>query len=242
MTTNVFDRSKDILACDSRWSGSEGGYLFYVDNVGYEKIVFDSRIALLFAGDLDIIDAWKAWFKSGRYAPAPHTTGKLSLCIVDLMDGSVPVDHGMKLDSACKLARFAGTGSPHALNAWSTHGDALLSVETACSLDMQSGGNVAHLSRVTKENNLNNVSSAQELLNSFLPNGEMIMLNGNQKQSPVKISEGIKDPAANEAFHKMMAGGLSGVCAPFTGMGTPWTEEEVSKLYATLASYPPERS
>lgn len=32
----------------------------------------------------------------------------------------------------------------------------------------------------------------------------------------------------------------SGLCAPFEGMGTPWTEDEIAELHSVLAKYPPE--
>jgi hypothetical protein len=240
MTTNVYDFRAGLLASDSRWSGRVDDYLFFVDDVRYEKIVFDSMLALLFAGNLDIIEIWKAWFRGGRYGHPPHVNQNLSMCIIDLQTGLARKDHGIKLLSPCTYARFAGTGSPHALQCWTTNQNAIQSVETACGLDMMSGGKVAYLDRQSRSNNLENVSPVEHVMDAFLPRGEMIMMKGNQKQTPVPIKEAIKDPAANQAFQKMMGNGSAGVCAPFIGMGTPWTQEEKDDLYAILAEYPPE--
>lgn len=241
MTTNVYDLPKGILASDSRWSGDADGYLFVVDDVGYEKIVFDSMLAFLFAGDLGIIDIWKCWFYGGRNNAIPNVNDKLSMCVVDISTGTVRKDHGIKLLSPCNLARFAGTGSPHALQCWTTNKDPIRSVQTACSLDMKSGGKVNYLNRITKENNVKDYATVDKVLNSFLLKGEMIMLNGNQKQAPVPIREAIKDSSANDAFNKVMKGGGASICAPFIGMGTPWTEAEINELNAILKEYPPEQ-
>lgn len=240
MTTNVFDISAGILASDSRWSGGDENYLFYVDNVEYDKMVFDSRLAILFAGNLEYIELWKKWFRGGRYAPAPGVHKDFSMCIIDMATGQLRKDHGIKIMSPCNGARFAGTGSPHALNCWTQNQSAQKSVETACDYDLMSGGKVCHLNIATQENNVSNAASAAELLDAFLPRGNMIMFNGNQQMVPTPIAEAIKDPAANDAFNKMMAGGVSSVCAPFIGMGTPWTENETEELYAILNEYPPE--
>ncbi len=239
MTTNVFDGATQTLASDSRWSGSVGEYLFFVDDVGYDKIVFDSQIALLFAGGLGIIDQWKTWFRGGRYGPIPPLTEKLSLCLIDMKTGVIRKDHGIKLSSPCGAARFAGTGSPHALQCWVSHQNAVKAVQTACGLDMMSGGRVTYLIRPTTENNLSQHGSVQNLMNSFETHGSMIMMT-TQKGVPVPIRDAIKDTAANQAFEQLMAGGASAVCAPFIGMGTPWTEAEKQELCDILAEYPPE--
>lgn len=241
MTTNVYDTPAGILASDSRWSGGNASYLFYVDDIGYEKIVFDSKMAILFAGNIEIIDAWKSWFSGGRNEPIPDVNEQLSLCVIDLQSGDVKLDHGTKLTSQCKTARFAGTGSPHALQCWATHKDPIKSVETACSLDMKSGGKVNFFNRITKDNNVTNYATVQDVLDSFLVKGEMVMINTNQKQAPIPISEAKKDQAANEVLNKIISRGGSSVCAPFIGMGTPWTEEEKNELYAILKEYPPEQ-
>jgi hypothetical protein len=241
MTTNVYDLSVGILASDSRWSGDADGYLFYVDDVGYQKIVFDSKIAILFAGNLDIIDVWKKWFSGGRYGIVPQVNNYLSLCIVDLDTGAVRKDHGIKLMSPCNSARFAGTGSPHALQCWTENKDAIKSVQTACGLDMKSGGKVNFLNRTTKENNVNNSAMIDQVMSSFLQKGEMIMVNSDKKQIPIPIGDAINnDATAKAAFGKVMGGGSSSICAPFIGMGTPWTAEEQAELYSILSEYPPE--
>lgn len=239
MTTNVFDSAAQILASDSRWSGQVGDYVFFVDDIQYEKIVFDSHLALLFAGGLAIIDMWKSWFRGGRYGTPPSLPADLSLCVIDMKSGLVRIDHGKKLDSPCFKARFAGTGSPHALQCWTAYKDPVKSVQTACAFDMLSGGKVSYLIRTTSDNNLDNSGTASHLVNSFEPHGSMIMMT-NQKGGPVPIKDAIKDTAANDAFKQMMGRGASGVCAPYIGMGTPWTAEEQEALYSILAEYPPE--
>jgi hypothetical protein len=240
MTTNVFDSNAGVLASDSRWSGQIDEYLFFVDDVGYDKIIFDSKLALLFAGNLAVIEVWKKWFRAGRYGHIPATHPDLSLCIVDLESGAIRKDHGGKLESNCGTARFAGTGSPHAHQCWATNKDAVRSVGTACGLDLMSGGAVTYLDRTSRENNINKVGSVETVMNAFLPKGEVIMLKANQKSAPVPIIEAIKEPAANDAFQKMITGGPAGVCAPFIGIGTEWTDAEIADLHAILSEYPPE--
>lgn len=241
MTTNAYDFGSGVLASDSRWSADADGYLFYADNVGYEKIVYDTRLAILFAGHLNIIDEWKRWFIAGREGRAPGVTSYLSLCVIDVKTGMVRMDHGVCLKSPCTIARFAGTGAPHAERCWATNKSAIRSIETALILDMKSGGQVSYLNRAGLQNNLKNHSSVNQVMLALSTKGEMIMLNGNQKQIPVSIKDAIKDPAVNDAFMKVKNGGAASLGAPFMGMGTAWTPEEERNLYNILAEYPPEQ-
>jgi len=84
-----------------------------------------------------------------------------------------------------------------------------------------------------------NKSSANEVVNSFLTKGEKIMNNNTQKQVPILISEAIKDEAVSEAFKQAIKGGTASICAPFKGMGTPWTQDEKNNLYAVMREYFP---
>lgn len=71
------------------------------------------------------------------------------------------------------------------------------------------------------------------------PHEGMIMMIS-QKGIPVPIKDAIKEPAADEAFQRILTGRAGSVCTPFIGMGTPWTEQEQQELYAILNEYPPE--
>ena len=240
MTTNVYDQAPGILASDSRWSNRADGYLFYVDDVGYEKIVNDTQLAALFAGTLEYIDLWKSWFISGREGNPPRVSKNLSVCLIDMATGVVRLDRGDKIASSCKTARFAGTGAPHAFDCWVVNNDPLKAVATAAYFDRRSGGTIRHLNRRTGQNNLNNVATLEQLMRNFQTKGEVIMLNAGQTQKPIAISEAVNDPAVRDAFAKVESSGAGGLSAPFMGMGKEWTAEEEAQLYAVLAEYPPE--
>lgn len=239
MTTNIYDQVAGILASDSRWSNLVEGYLFYVDDAGYEKIVNDTQLAALFAGTLDNIDRWKVWFISGREGPRPPVHKFLSVCLIDMNTGRVLIDTGDKIMSSCRMARFAGTGGPHAFECWVVNNDALMAIQTAATLDKRSGGRVSHLNRVDGTSNLNNRATLEQLMRNFLTKGEVIMLNAVQAQKPVPISEAVNDPVINEAFQKVVQSGAAGLSAPFMGMGKEWSVEEESQLDAILAKYRP---
>ena len=67
MTTNVFSiiSSHKIMACDSRWSYETDKFLYYIDDSGYDKIIFNGVIAAVFAGKANVIELFKKWISSG---------------------------------------------------------------------------------------------------------------------------------------------------------------------------------
>ena len=239
MTTNVYDQAAGILASDSRWSNLVDGYLFYVDDAGYEKIVNDTQLAALFAGTLEHIDRWKSWFISGREGRRPPVHRNLSVCLVDMSTGELMFDWGDRVLSSCRTARFAGTGGGHAFACWVVNNDSLMAVATAATLDHRSGGCVRYINRVDGHNNLNNHATLEILMRNFLAKGEVLMLNAVSKK-PIAISEAVNDPDIKEAFEKVVSNGASGLSAPFMGMGRDWSQADEDRLDAVLAKYPPE--
>lgn len=239
MTTNVYDQAAGILASDSRWSNLVDGYLFFVDDAGYEKIVNDTQLAALFAGTLDNIDRWKTWFISGREGRPPPVHKNLSVCLIDMKSGKLLFDSGDKILSSCRTARFAGTGGGHAFGCWVVNNDSLMAVTTATSLDSRSGGTVRYINRIDGSSNLNNHATLEVMMRNFLSKGEVLMLNAVTNKA-IAISEAVNDPNIKAAFEKVVSSGAAGLSAPFMGMGKEWSVEEEANLYAILAQYSPE--
>lgn len=63
MTTNVFSiiPSHKIMACDSRWSYETDKFLYYIDDSGYDKIIYNGVIVAVFAGKANVIELFKKW-------------------------------------------------------------------------------------------------------------------------------------------------------------------------------------
>jgi hypothetical protein len=240
MTTNTYDSKAKLGASDTRISAQEGDYFFFIDDSGYEKIVYDKNLMVMFAGDLPPIEAWKQWFKGGMAGDHPGTPGEISICTVELHDGNIGSDRGKSERSACGQARFAGTGAYYANRCWRQHEDALKSIVSASHGDLRTGGEVRYLKVSDLANNLADTTTLTQLMEALRTKGKMIMLGTSPKTEPVLISEAIaKDQAANDAFEKVMSAGAASLCAPFIGMGEPWTDEEKASLNAVLAKYAP---
>jgi hypothetical protein len=241
MTTNVYDNKAGLLASDSRISSAQDGFVFFVDNCGYEKIVFDEYLAVLFAGDIDLVDPWKVWFLAGREHDEPPVGDDLSICVVDIENGEIVSDRGGNVSSPCNMARFAGTGAWHAKRCWTQNEKPLLCVETAYEKDKRSGGKVKFLNRSSQENNVEHKITVDKIIDVMASQGGVIMPNVAIRDF-LPIEDLIKtDAAVNDAFAKVRSGGAASLCAPFIGMGTPWTQEEKDQLYTGLRKYPPSK-
>jgi hypothetical protein len=232
MTTNVYDSLKEIFASDSRWSASHEDYFFYVDDTGFDKIVFDEYCGILFAGELSNIEEWKCWFNEGRNGVRPAADG-LSICVVDMATGEICIDsHSITTDGA----RFAGTGAEHAAICWELNKDAMKAVDTAKSFDACTGGKTVFLYRANKQNNIINDASETDVYTALKDRGMMMILKNGNNMIPIK--EALNNPKIKEAF-KNISTGFASLRAPFYGIDKKWSEEDKKKLDKVLNKFPP---
>lgn len=240
MTTNVYDLGFGLLTTDSRWSLQDGHIIAYVDDTGYDKLVYDNQLAILFAGDLCKIEEWKSWFKAGRIDNPPTDTTGISMIICNVINGDKVFNSDYLLESheGNKLvALYGGSGSSYAKDCWEVNKCAATAVNTAMSYDVKSGGKVVFFNRVDFDNNIDNSTDINDIRNIFIERGMMINTNTLERVS-------IKDAAndTNDAFKNMANRVISGnveLSAPFPGMTQPWTNEKKEELKQALNKFKP---
>lgn len=241
MTTNVCDVSVGMLTSDSRWSRETGEWIIYVDDTGYDKIVFDAKLAFLFAGDMVNIDAWKQWVVNGRTGPMPLSyLQRMSVIQVDINTGKVIFQSHQFLNSSFGVsvkALYAGTGAPSAKKCWDTNKCAATAVESAKLDDMLSGGTVVYLNRKTKGTNVTNGKSASDVIQQAKEKGMIMHKTSGQAPVPVKVAANdVSNPAAQAVANLVLSGGVS-FSAPFPEIDAPWSEEKVKEFEAALRAY-----
>lgn len=251
MTTNVYDVASGLLTSDSRWSAKDGEWMVYVDDTKFDKIIADAQLALLFAGDLLNIAAWKNWVVAGRAAPAPmDMLNETSIVIVDVATGDVVFNTDYLLWSDIGPARHAwygGTGAPYAKDCWEVNKCAKKAVESAIMADKYSGGTVLHFNRNTLVSNVMNSESHLSVMAQMKERGIMKNSSGAEfKVSEVVSSDnsaeydsaGVLDSVAKKLAEKVMNGSIT-LSAPFPGIEQPWTNEKKLELARVLERYAP---
>lgn len=240
MTTNVYDVPAGLLTSDSRWSCElDDGWIAYVDNSGYDKIVYDNQLAILFAGNLAKIDHWKNWFTKNRNGDQPQEVDGISLIVANIKTGEVIFKTDYLLESTSEKqidALYSGTGGPYAKDCWQINKCAKKAVETAISVDIFSGGDVSFLHRESSETNVKNSVFADEVMALMKERG--ILMNKNLQQA-VAIKDAAND-SSDPNFQRMAQRVLSGnieLNAPFPGMDQPWTNEKKAELRNVLSSF-----
>jgi hypothetical protein len=239
MTTNVYDIGAGYLTTDSRWSIKNGDWVAYVDDTGYDKLVFDEQIAILFAGDLLKIDVWKQWFIEGRTGEYPDLHDGMSLIIVDMSDGSsqFTADYLLKsIEGDLLKALYAGTGAPHAKDCWQVNKCAKKAINSAIEADIFSGGLVVELLRENAQSNVKNSAKVDKVMYEMKERGIMTNVVTN-------ITMHVKDAAndgvtgdAKDFANKVVAGSLA-ISAPFPGINQPWTNDKKRELISVLDKY-----
>jgi hypothetical protein len=239
VTTNVFDKAKNVLASDSRWSyelKSDGSpapiAVAYVDDTGYDKIAYDIDTGYLFAGDGLLIDKWRTWALSDIQVmlQRPPVTDGFAICMTDLETGDVIYEHGQQvIDTYC---RMAGTGYRGAYECWVKNGDAKKAVVSAAKKDYFSGGEVKFLNGFDRKNNLSFASSFSSIKDQFLVKG-MVMYT-TPFQSPIPLEQAAaKDTRIADLIQNVKMGALS-AGAPSGYDPVVWTPSDVARLDEAL--------
>lgn len=243
MTTNVYDSVAGMLTSDSRWSISKGDWVAYVEDTAYDKLIYTSKVAFLFAGSMPIIDSWKSYVAGGmkkgtRPALVPGT--KISVIQVDMADGKVVFQSNNLLRSsfgASIRALFGGTGASPAKICWDVNKCATTAIFSAAKGDHLSGGSVIYLDRKKRKSNATNACTAAQA--RHLLNDRGILMNIATQQAPILLKDAANDPANPEAqlIAMQIISGDSPLVAPFPGMDEEWSDEKIAEFDAALALY-----
>lgn len=239
MTTNVYDISKGLLSTDSRWSKDNGEYVVYIDNTGYDKIVYDNRIAILFAGDLDLVDVWKKWFHKGKPDPRPKLLDDVSLIIVSLETGMPVFKSEYTLTSGNEetiQAVYGGTGGVYAKNCWEVNSCAITAVNTAIKEDLLSGGEVVYLNRNNLSNNIKNSCKIFHVNTQLKETGTIMNMKTKQKESIQNFMNSSNSSSAQALVEEVISGNAK-LSAPFVGKGQPWSNEKIAELDNVLERF-----
>ena len=238
MTTNVYDITKGLLSTDSRWSKDNGEYVVYIDNTGYDKIVHDHKIAILFAGDLDKVDVWKKWFMKGRPDPRPPEKD-LSLIIVCLETGDPVFKSEYTLASFNEeaiQAVYGGTGGVYAKNCWEVNSCAMTAVNTAIQEDFLSGGEVVYLNRNDLSTNITNTGKFFHVTTLLKEAGTIMDIKTKQKATIKEFDNSTFSLSAKALVEEVLSGKAT-LSAPFVGMGQPWSNEKIAELDDVLKRF-----
>lgn len=241
MTTNIFDSNGQMMATDSRWSIQMAGWLMYVDDSGYDKIIEHNGQVLMFAGFGRAIQQWKDWIASNPadISNMPHHKG-MSVCMVNALSSTVVFD--AQQDIVNNGVYCAGSGARHAYGCWISNKSATKAVETAKTLDFFSGGEIKYFDF---KNKINNLTLQQPLANITIASVDAAILQGGQVMKintnlPIPSNPPFARASANEEDivtaqirAKVQAGELSAT-APCDGMHNDWSQENKDKFTLAL--------
>ena len=232
MTTNAIDRNLKIIASDSRWSTYVDGHFCFVDDTGFDKIGVRDFGAIICAGDGILIQEWRDWFFAERLVkPHPRTERiegetKESIDITMLAAGTgrILINRG-NYTALEQDALFAGSGQLAAANCFFTNRCAKKAVESAASVDMQTGGATLFANLVDGSHNTGSSPATHDHAYIELLNRGTAMNLTTKKFVPVKdvLRPGSGSPNASNSSEYTLS-------AP-TGRGySPWTEDEKLEL------------
>lgn len=239
MTTNIFCKGNNTLASDSRWSFlvRDGERLVsttaigYIDNTGYDKIVYDEDTGFVFAGNGPLIDQWRQWVLNGNVlTPRPPVATDFAVCMTDLENSNIIFDHGQKVrHDDC---RTAGTGAHPAYDCWNVNKDAKRAVISASAVDPMSGGEVKYLVGSSRQHNLDFSTSFDSIAEQFLQKGMVMYMNS---QIPIPLDKAaVNDPRIEHLRNNVAKGAITAV-APSGYDPVVWTPSDEARLDAALA-------
>jgi hypothetical protein len=241
MTTNVFDVTAGQLTSDGRWSFEKLDWLVFVDDTGYDKMIFDDELGFAFAGNVSKINIWKEWVAGGRKGPEPMGhLDQMQLIIVNMASGVLEFASDYILFSHAGNvleALYGGSGGPSAKDCWNSNRCARTAIDSAKSNDVYSGGETKFLLRETRQNNLTNNIAVTEINEQCKQRG--LMMNLKNPLNTVLVKDAANDPSnpiAQSVATEVMQGKAE-MSAPFPGMHLPWTQEKKSELASVLARF-----
>lgn len=232
MTTTVCDMESRVLTTDSRWSWETERAILYVDDVGFEKMLYTDDAVYQFAGNSVVIQSWKDFMSTepGSSTNRPTLDG-ISLVVYDLVNHAIVLAHNcFNIGEPGQVPRsiFSGTGMVHALPAWTVHRCAYQAIEHAVAMDPFSGGPTKFFETNARQHNLMDVIRVGDI-NRALPLKGYVMTKPNVETKlgePVPASEAAaNDPAIKELVDRIAQGQLA-PSAPFMFMLNKATDEQ----------------
>lgn len=245
MTTTVCDMGRRVLATDCRWSWQTPEAILYVDDVGFEKMLYTGDAIYQFAGNSAVIQEWKD-FMSTEPGSSTHrpTLDGISLVVYDVIGHQIVLAHNCfniadPENQARAVSIFSGTGMVHALPAWSIHRCAYKAVEHAVAMDPFSGGPTKFFETNDCTHNLMDVIRVDGI-NRALPLKGYVMTKPNVETKlgePVPASEAAaNDPAIRDVVEKIAQGELA-PSAPFMYMLHKATAEQNASADKALDAF-----
>ncbi len=238
MTTNVYDKGALKVGTDSRWSFNTDYAVFYIDDSGFEKIVDTATAVFLFAGDSQVIQAWKEYLFDEGIKDDPGLTG-IAMLMVDKADGGVVFEHGQDIQLSNKIgdvehmvASFAGSGARHAAGCWRSNNCAVKSVDTAKLMDPYSGGETKYFELATQTGNLTQDVGLKGMNVAFMERGMVMYLNSGQ--NPVSIRDAAVTDDRVKGVVSQVAQGSVALSAPCDAQYMQPTAADNERLKSAL--------
>lgn len=240
MTTNVFDVKAAVVASDSRWSytikdGEALRAVVYVDDTGFDKMVFGEGACAVFAGRSNLIDHWKDWIRSKNKVVLrrPMTEDNFSMCVVNAATGALIFEHGQKIVD--DHYRFAGTGAKHAHTCWINNRDAIKAVRSAAVNDQYSGGEVKYFNIKSQDHNVSAAGMYQAINDAVIERG--IVMYPTYEGKTVPIQDAAKtDPSISTLVRNIKTG--DAIAEAPSGRDTVvWTDTDLKRLDDSLEAF-----
>ena len=243
MTTNVYDEVKYLLTSDTRWStqSHDGEWIGYVDDTGYNKIIYDTGMAFLFAGGMEEIDKWKQWIRNGRKDDEIpiDPLARISVLAVNRKTGYLEYSRKALCvqGNFTHKAWFAGTGGDPAKVCWTANRCARRAIDSAALKDPFTGGNATFANRKTGVGNVKKIEAATvaDVRQQLKDRG--ILMHRDNAHAPMLLKDSANDPnvdlAARELASSVMSGSAS-LSAPFPGMDKPLSPKEIALFRAAM--------
>lgn len=242
MTTTVCDMGRRVLTTDCRWSWQTERAVLYVDDVGFEKMIFTGDAVYQFAGDSGVMQQWKDFLatepKSSEHRP---TLDGISLVVYDIGTHEIVLAHQCLSigDPPVRESIFSGSGIAHAYPAWHISRCAYQATEHAVAMDPFSGGPVKFFETNDHRHNLLDVIRVNDI-NRALPLKGYVMTKPNIETKlgePVPVSEAAANDPAIRAVVDEIAQGSILPSAPFMFMHSKTTPEQNASANAALDAF-----
>lgn len=234
MTTNVIDRDARRVATDSRWSFEDGHELHYVDDTNFDKIFVGKDLIAVFAGDSQLIAAWKEWIALPNYwdVDTPETeidrngvTSSIAIALITKPECELEYCRGVYLFLDGSFM-FTGTGWEHALQCFRANKDIERCVESAKADDC-TGGIVRIVDVVTGQGNLADPQKGLENIRECYEQRGFIMDKVSRKVTPVREAANDQSAAGQQVKELHFR-------APTAHDSVPWSREDHVRLGKAL--------
>ncbi|MRJ38495.1 hypothetical protein [Pseudomonas haemolytica] len=242
MTTNVICRTKKLLTSDSRWSCSIVGYpdhIAFVDNTGFDKLAVRQAHALVFAGDGELIAAWKAWFTAKsldfgkmpgfhRLIPGTNILESIVISLVKKPSCDVMFSSGNFMAHG-EEARFSGSGAQFAKDCYARNLCGRTAITTAGQSDPATGGETKFVELETGSTNLTVLQATLNELKNALNVRGFVMDTTTKTVTPINAWQ----PGSADAKRAIVSS-VASISAP-TGLPTRcWSDQEQNEFVKAL--------